>query len=138
MNAIKLGVLLAGILFLITACQQPASNSANTSGSINSRPGETAKPAATVDVIAEAKEVYATNCMICHKENGTGGPVTVDGKKLKPDNLTSDKIKLMTDEKLIGYVTNGVIDEGMPAFKGKLSEDEIKLAVAHVRRLQGP
>ena len=138
MNAIKLGVVLAGTLFLITACQQPASNTANTSANVNSRPGETAKPAATVDVIAEAKEIYATNCMICHKENGTGGPVTIDGKKLKPDDLTSEKIKLMTDEKLIGYVTNGVIDEGMPAFKGKLSEDEIKLAVAHVRRLQGP
>ena len=45
---------------------------------------------------------------------------------------------MMTDEKLIGYVTNGVVDEGMPAFKGKLTDDEIKMAVAHVRRLQGP
>ena len=136
MNLIKLSVIIVGVSFAAAACQQPTTNTANTS--VNTGAQDVPKPAATVDVIAEAKEVYATNCMICHKENGTGGPVTIDGKKLKPDDLTAEKIKMMTDEKLIGYVTNGVVDEGMPAFKDKLTQDEIKMAVAHVRRLQGP
>ena len=138
MNSIKLSVIIAGVFFAFTACQQPSSNTGGDSANIAPQSGNASKPSATVDVIAEAKEIYATNCMICHKETGTGGPVTIDGKKLKPDDLTSEKIKMMTDEKLIGYVTNGVVDEGMPAFKGKLTDDEIKMAVAHVRRLQGP
>ncbi len=138
MIAIKLGVILMGALFLVTACQSTPSNTTNSTAAANAASQDSPKQSPTPDVIAEGKEIFATNCMICHKEDGTGGPVTIAGKKIDPDNLTTEKMKMMPDEKLIGYVTNGVVDEGMPAFKGKLTDDEIKLAVAHVRRLQGP
>jgi mono/diheme cytochrome c family protein len=134
MNSLKLAAISFCLALVVAACQSTSTNVSNSTANIS----EPAKPAATPDVIAQAKEVYATNCMVCHKENGTGGPVTVSGKKLNPDNLTSDKMKATSDEKLIGYVTNGMVDDGMPAFKDKLSSDQIKMAVAHVRRLQGP
>ena len=136
MNTIRsVAVLLCAVIF-VAACQSSSPNTANTAA--NTARADSPKPAATVNVIAQAREVFATNCQICHKEDGTGGPVTIDGKKINPDNLTAEKMKTMTDDKLIGYVTNGVEDEGMPAFKDKLSPEEIRLAVAHVRRLQGP
>jgi mono/diheme cytochrome c family protein len=137
MNSLKLAAILVCSTIFV-ACQSAPTNVSNTTANLDSRSQSTPQPAPTADVIAEAKEIFATNCMICHKENGTGGPVTIDGKKLNPDNLTADKMKMMTDDKLIGYVTNGVVDEGMPAFKDKLTEEEIKLVVAHIRRLQGP
>ena len=68
------------------------------------------------------RNVYKQNCAACHKENGTGGEIVFEGKKLKPDDLTSAKIKGFSDEKIIGYIMKGVEDEGMPAFEGKLSE----------------
>ncbi len=136
MNSLKIGVILLGAALLAAACGEGSSNGVNVAG--NKTAVSSPQPAETPDVILMGKEIYATNCMICHKENGTGGPVTIDGKKLKPDNLTTEKMKLMTDEKLIGYVTNGVVDEGMPSFKDKLTEEEIRLVVSHVRRLQGP
>jgi mono/diheme cytochrome c family protein len=74
--------------------------------------------------------------MICHKDTGKGGKMTQDGKTINPDDLTTAKMKAMTDEKLNGYVTNGIEDEGMPAFKGKLTTDEIKSVIRHVRTLQ--
>lgn len=139
MNAIKLSLVFVVALFLASACKTASSpNTANAPSNADTSAKDSPKAAATVDVIAQGKELFATNCMICHKENGTGGPVTVNGKKLKPDNLVSDKMKTMPDDKLIGYVSEGVEDEGMPAFKDKLSPQEIKLIVAHVRRLQGP
>ena len=135
MNLVKIGMVLLGAL-LFTACQQPAVNNGNTLVSAKTPTQSSPQPTATLDVKVQGKEIFATNCQICHKEDGTGGPVTIDGKKLNPDNLTTDKMKAMTDEKLIGYVTNGVVDEGMPAFKDKLSTEEIRMVVDHVRTLQ--
>jgi mono/diheme cytochrome c family protein len=56
-----------------------------------------------------------------------------EGKKLKPEDLTSAKIKGFSDEKIIGYIMKGVEDEGMPAFEGKLSEGEMRDVVKFVR-----
>jgi mono/diheme cytochrome c family protein len=137
MSLMKLAVIAVFVTITFAACQSTSTNGTNSGGNASSG-SQTPKPVATPDVIAQAKDVYATNCMICHKENATGGPVTIEGKKLKPDNLTSDKMKATSDEKLIGYVANGMPEDGMPAFKDKLSPEEIKLAVAHLRRLQGP
>ena len=83
-----------------------------------------------------ADDIYATNCMICHKDTGKGGKVTINGKSLTADDLTSEKMKNHPDDELAKRISEGVPDEGMPAFKGKLSDDQIKSVVAHVRGLQ--
>ena len=62
----------------------------------------------------------------------------IEGKKLDPDDLTSAKIKGFSDETILGYVMNGIPDEGMPAFKARLSEAEMRDVVKYVRvELQG-
>ena len=94
---------------------------------------KTPLPAATIDELGSGKRVYETNCMICHKSDGTGGKVSMEGKNLNVTNLTSDKVKGFSDEKIIGYVMNGIEDEGMPSFKGKLSEGEMRDLVKYIR-----
>ena len=79
------------------------------------------------------RDLYKQNCAICHKEDGTGGKVTIEGKSLNAEDLTDDEFRKASDEKLIGYVTNGVKDEGMPAFKDKLTEAQIREIVAYLR-----
>lgn len=118
--------------FFVVSCSQAANNT------VVNQPTNASTPAPTpiVSRAPDGKELYALNCMICHKENGTGGEITIKGKKLKPENLTADKIKKMTDEKLIGYVRDGIEDEGMPAFKDKMTAEEMRAIVAHVRNLQ--
>ena len=59
--------------------------------------------------------------------------MTIEGKTINPDDLTSEKIKKFSDEKISGYIVNGVVDEGMPAFKDKLTEAQIREIVAFVR-----
>jgi mono/diheme cytochrome c family protein len=90
-------------------------------------------PAATIDELASGREVYATNCAKCHKENGTGGKVTIEGKEIKADDLTSNETKRFPDEKIIRIIMNGAEDDGMPAFKGKLSEGEMRDVVKFIR-----
>lgn len=140
MNALKLCLIILALAVFVAACNQTTStpNTTNTTPNVN-KPAETApaQPAAPVDELAAAKELYAKNCMICHKDTGKGGKVTIEGKTLEPEDLTADKFKNKTDEKLFAYISDGVTDEGMPAFKGKLTDDQIKSVVKHIRTLQG-
>lgn len=89
--------------------------------------------ATPIDELAMGRKLFSQNCANCHKEDGTGGKVTIEGKTIKPDNLTSDKIKKFDDDKITGYIFNGVEDEGMPAFGEKLSEAQIREIVNYVR-----
>jgi mono/diheme cytochrome c family protein len=107
----------------------------NTTSSNNSTPVPAATAAATpVDELAGGRSLYSQNCAACHKEDGTGGKMTIEGKSINADDLTSEKIKKFTDEKISGYIINGVVDEGMPAFKDKLTEAQIREVVNYVRR----
>src|SRR5688500_1043783 len=120
MNAIKLSILMIAAIFITAACSPSGSTSSTTvQVSTANRVSNVAPTASTPavaqvtkadDAASEGKEIYATNCMICHKEDGTSGKVTSQGKSLEAENLTEDKFKKMTDEKLIAYVTNGIPD----------------------------
>ena len=101
--------------------------------SVNTSPAHTPLPSATIDELASGRRVYAATCVNCHKEDGTGGEMVIDGKKINPDDLTSAKIKGFSDDKILGYIMNGIEDEGMPAFKGKLSEGEMRDVVKFIR-----
>lgn len=132
MNILKTS-LLAAIAFCVIGCGgPPAPNSVVNSSA--PQPLATATTAATPeDLLARGRGIYQDNCAVCHKEDGTGGKMTIEGKSLNVDNLTSEKIKKFTDDKIIGYIYNGVDDEGMPAFKDELSEAEIREVVRYVR-----
>ncbi len=140
MNWIKICLSILSAVLFVAACNQTPQSSnkvAPNSSNLNKTAEVTpAPPAAPVDELAMGKELYATNCMICHKDTGTGGKVTIKGKSLNPEDLTKEKFKVASDEKLIGYVNDGVEDEGMPAFKGKLTADEVNSVIKHVRTLQ--
>ncbi|MEQ1605549.1 MAG: cytochrome c [Pyrinomonadaceae bacterium] len=126
--------------FIGAACNQPAANANANTAAANANKTAAATPAnAPTPEVAKAKsgkDLYTVNCMTCHKDSGKGGKVTVDGKTMEPDDLTSAKMKAKSDEKLYSYVHDGIEDEGMPAFKDKMSADEIKAVVQHVRDLQ--
>ena len=123
-------ILLIVFCVIIQGCADGTSNVASNS----SVPAAAPTPAATIDELASGKKVYETNCMACHEAAGTGGKLTVEGKSLNVEDLTSEKIKAMSDEKIIGYIMKGVPSEGMPAFKDKLSEGEMRDVVLYIRR----
>lgn len=117
------------------ACNQNA-----TTPNVGKSNAATATPAPPspppVDEAAMARELYVTNCMTCHKDSGKGGKVTIEGKTINPDDITTAKQKAKTDEKIYSYISDGFPDDGMPAFKDKLTDAEIKSIIKHVRTLQ--
>lgn len=141
MNITKVFLIVCATVFFIAACNQtgPVANQANVARantSTNANSASTAQPAATADEITAGKELYSAKCTICHKDTGKGGKVTVEGKNLKPADLTSDKMKARSDDKLVAGISEGSPDDGMPAFEDKLTKDQIKSIVKYVRTLQ--
>jgi mono/diheme cytochrome c family protein len=92
-------------------------------------------PAATPpDELASAREIYSAKCINCHKEDGTGGITDIEGKKIKAPNFKSERMRKDSDEDWIKVIENGEKEDGMPAFKGLISDTDIKNLVKLIRR----
>ncbi|HXH69338.1 MAG TPA: cytochrome c [Pyrinomonadaceae bacterium] len=133
----KIGLVLSAILLFIIACNQTqttntnlASNTAVAANLNNSIQA----PTTATDELAAARKIYSEQCVKCHKEGGTGGISTIDGKKIKAPNLTTDRQKNEPDAEYVEVIENGEKKDGMPAFKGKISDDDIKNLVKLIRR----
>lgn len=129
-------LIVVGVLVALSACgnSDPA-NSAVTNGNTNGANTSSAAPSPTpVDELAVGGVLYKQNCAACHKEDGSGGKVTIEGKSINAENLTEGKFKRAEDAKLAKYIHDGVEDEGMPAFKDKLSEAQIREVVTYIRQ----
>jgi len=75
--------------------------------------------------------LYKSKCAMCHAPDGSGNSPT--GKALKVTDLRSEEVQKKTDAQLIEITTNGKAK--MPAFKGKLTEPQIKELVQYIREL---
>jgi cytochrome c oxidase cbb3-type subunit 3 len=75
------------------------------------------------------KSVYQTNCISCHKADGSG---------LVGPNLTDDHYKNVKQiEDIVNVIINGAGGAAMPAWKNRLSQNEIVLVSAYVASLRG-
>jgi len=138
MKFLKIGLITTAFALFIAACSETANNTTNTANNTvvvtNSNANAITQPTAATDELASAREIYLISCSKCHKQDGTGGKVEINGKTIKAENLTTDKMKNMADAKYVGYIENGIPDEGMPAFKGKLTDEQIKDVINYIRK----
>jgi mono/diheme cytochrome c family protein len=140
MKTIKLGFVLTTVALFLFACSGASStntsgtNAAKTNSGTNSAPTNAQPTAPATDEFAAVKKIYSEKCVRCHKEDGTGGETEIDGTKIKAPNFTSDRMKKEPDSELIETIEKGATDDGMPAFKGKISDDEIKGLVKYIRK----
>jgi mono/diheme cytochrome c family protein len=75
---------------------------------------------------------YRDKCMICHGANGLGKGQS--GKSVNVLPFNSPSIVAMSDAALLGILENGA--GKMPAFKGKITDDEANKLIQYVRQLQ--
>lgn len=92
---------------------------------------------------ADAKaglEVHKKNCLRCHGERGKGDGPAAKLLKTKPTDW-SDKAKMsaVSDQDLFKVITKGGEAAGksklMPAFGGKLSDQDVHNVIAFIRSL---
>ena len=77
-------------------------------------------------------DTYKAKCLMCHGADGLGA--TPAGKSLKAASFKDPSIVKAPDAQLIATVKSG--KNKMPAYAGKLTDDQIKAAVAYIRTLE--
>jgi len=85
---------------------------------------------AAADVGAKAYK----KCASCHGEDGKGQ--TKMGQKLNVKDLTGAAIQAKSDADLEKQISEGNKAKKMPAYKSKLSPEEIKAVVKYIRGLK--
>ena len=79
----------------------------------------------------DAPSLFKAKCAGCHGGDGSGN--TSAGKSLKLRDLGSADVQKQTDAELTAIITDG--KSPMPAYKGKLTDAQIKELVTYVRGL---
>jgi mono/diheme cytochrome c family protein len=77
-------------------------------------------------------EVYKAKCASCHGAGGEGE--TAAGKTLKVKDLASPEIQNQHDSELKTFLENG--KGKMPAYKGKLTSEQIENLIQYIRVLK--
>lgn len=82
--------------------------------------------------IRSPKEIWDERCIACHGEDGKAQ--TKKGRELKAKDFTRPKWQRhTTDKEIVEAITSGIPRKKMPAFKDKLSPEEIQALVPFLR-----
>ena len=80
---------------------------------------------------SDGAAIYKAKCATCHAADGSGQ--TPMGKTMKLRDLRSAQVQKQTDKELHAWTADG--KGKMPAYKAKLSEEDINALVVHMRDL---
>ena len=83
-----------------------------------------------VTAVADGNALYTAKCAICHGKDGSGLPNW--RSKGQPDFTDAKWQKSRTDAQISDATKNGK-GKFMPAFKAKMSDEEITAVVARIR-----
>ena len=82
---------------------------------------------------ADAASIYNRQCALCHGRDGRGR--TRRGRQTHARDMTNPEWQDdVSDERLFNSISNG--RGKMPAFRKKISENDIDALVAYVRRMR--
>jgi len=81
----------------------------------------------------DGKALYASKCTMCHGADGVAKAMWAKTGVHNFNDAAWQKSK--TDADLIKEVTEGSADKKMPAYKDKMSAEEIAAVVKHIRTL---
>jgi cytochrome c553 len=89
---------------------------------------------------ADVKEIWEKNCASCHGKDGKGN--TTMGRKAGVKDYTDAKVQAeMQDDKATKTIKEGIKDKGkevMKPYGDKLTDEEIKGLIAHMRSFKKP
>ena len=135
MKSLKIGLILLTAAFFAFACGQTRMTEVNIKNANNAVVvANTDSPPPAINELAAARRHYSEMCIKCHKEGGLGGISEVDGKKIKAPNFTSERMIKDDGADWLEAIQNGIPDDGMPAYKDKLSEPEMKDLIKLIRK----
>lgn len=118
----------AATLTLIPSLEQPVAPTSEAVASPTPGGEAEASPAPAGGDPANGAAVFGANCAGCHGENAQGGSVG--------PTLVSGELKAQDDDFYRQVILNGRAGTAMPAWQGRLSEQEIEDVIAFLRSKQ--
>ncbi len=85
------------------------------------------------EILAEAEQLYSTNCIACHGKAGLGDGVLGTELPVKPTNFHSPAVKNQKDGALFWKLAEG--RGGMPSYKTLLTDEQRWKLLAYIRQL---
>ena len=79
----------------------------------------------------DAAALYKSKCQACHGADGKGSAA---GQKIGVRDFSSPEVQKMTDDDLFDVTKKG--KGKMPAYDKKLTDDQIKELIKHIRSLK--
>ena len=76
-----------------------------------------------------ASKLFAANCVSCHGDHGDGDGPAAGGLKPSPVNF---HVRQPTADRALSVIERGIPGSSMPAWKGRLSDDERRLLAKYV------
>jgi len=122
------------LLIVVTVGFAVGCSTPGTEGPTQVRPTTATSPTTTAvtDEFAGTRVIFKDNCVKCHGESAAGGRVQIEGREIKVPSLTGEHAKKPTDERLAAKISEG--DDEMPAFKDKLTPEQIQDLVRFIRQ----
>lgn len=108
-----------------------SNRAANMNAAASNTATANANAPASNDALASARATYNNACIKCHKENGEGGKVDIDGDKVTVPSFKGGHALKHSDADYAKQIANG--GEGMPKFKDRLTPEQIDGVVHFIR-----
>ena len=132
-----LTVLMAVSFFVLPGCSnKPLETPASISQPLPIVPSIYAGKTIPSDVeISAGANLFKTDCVTCHGENGHGDGPASQALDPRPANLV-DLSKIAADDFLFWKISTGVDGTAMPAWKGILTDQQIWQVIAFIHALK--
>lgn len=133
----KLSLLFLLAVLFLTACGSNSSSSDSTPMTLATVPPEYSGKTNPLDAGAATSgaEVFKTNCVACHGEQGKGDGIASGSLDPKPANLT-EVVKQVNDDYLFWRISEGRPGTSMVAWKSILTEEQIWQVVSFIHTLK--
>lgn len=127
MKRLSIVIIAAAAALFFAACDKTSTTpNSNTNGAPTTA-------SATPDAFAATRATFEKDCKECHGADGAGGRVKLsDGTKLKVPSLREGHALRHPDSEFTKQIEKG--GDGMPAFKDKLSAQQITDMISFIRK----
>lgn len=134
MKKIVLGVLILAALSLVACTAGSSSNAEATLAPVPANYAGQTNPLGA-DAATAGAEVFKTNCVPCHGEQGHGDGPASAALDPAPKNL-AELQAVTSDDYLFWRISTGKSGTSMVAWEGVLTDEEVWQVVAFIRTLK--
>ncbi len=89
----------------------------------------------TEENLARGRALFNQKCSACHGENGKSQTPFAAVMLAPPEDLTGEEVRALSEGGIYSVISDGVRSSGMPAFRGRVTDEALWQIALYARRL---